>query len=64
MFQNVAQYMFYQSASGCKSQPVYSDLWLELVLFQFDTVLAAVMYKAVQKLEIELWDFSLCQCQM
>ena len=47
MFQNLVQYMVYQSASGCRSDPVYSDLWLELLLFQFDTVLAAVVYRAV-----------------
>ena len=52
-FQNLLQYMVYQSASGCMSEPVYSDLWPELVLFQFDTVLAAVVYRAVQELDIE-----------
>ena len=64
MFQNLVQYAVYQSASGCRSEFVYSDLWLELVLFQFDTVLAVVVYMAVQKLEIELSNFFLHQCQM
>ena len=54
--------MVYQSASWCRSEPVYSDLSLELVLFQFDRVLAAVVYMTAQKLEIELLDFFLCEC--
>ena len=64
MLQNLMQYMIYQSTSWCKSESVYSDLLLELVLFQFDTVLAVVVYRAVQKLEIKLSNFYLCQCQM
>ena len=50
MFQNLVQYMVYQSASECRSEPVYSDPQLELVLFQFETVSAGVVYRAVQKL--------------
>ena len=52
MFQNSVHYRAYQSASGCRSMPVYSHLQVELVLFQFDTVLAAVVYRAVHKLEL------------
>ena len=53
IFQNLVQHVVYESATGSRSEPVYSDLQLELILFQFDTVLTAVVYKAVQKLEIE-----------
>ena len=56
--------MVNQFASECRSEPVYSDLQLGLVLFQFDTVLTAVVYRAVQKLETEISNFNLHQCQM
>ena len=49
---NVVQCKVYQSASGCKSEPAYSDPLLELVMFQFDTVSAAVVYRAVQNWEV------------
>ena len=50
MFLNFVQYIVYQSASGCKSEPVHSDLQLELLLFQFDTILATVVYRAGKKI--------------
>ena len=40
--------------NGCRNAPVYSDLCLELVPFQFGTVLAAAVYMAVQRQEIKL----------
>ena len=52
VFQNLVQYIVYQSASGCRSEPVYSDPLLELVLFQFDTVSVTVVYRAVQNWEL------------
>ena len=61
-FQNLEQYKVFQSANVCKTEPVYSDLLLELALFQFDTVSAAVVYKGAQKLETELSNFYPHQC--
>ena len=57
MFQNSVQYMICLSANGCRNEPAYSDLWLKMVPFQFDTVLTAVVYIVIQKLEIELLGF-------
>ena len=59
MFQNLVQNTVYQSGSQCRSEPVYSDPLLKLVLFQFDTVSAPVVYRAVQILGIELSIFIL-----
>ena len=54
----------YLSANECKNLLVYFDLQWELALFLFDAVSAVVEYTAVQKLEIELLNFYLCQFQM
>ena len=64
IFQDLVEYMVYQSASGCRSEPVYSDQQLDLVLFQFDRVLAAVVYRAVQncKLNYQISIFTDTKC--
>ena len=59
MFQHLEQCRAYESVNEYRKLPVYSDLQWELVLFIFDTVSVTVVYMAVQKLEIELSNFSL-----
>ena len=54
----------YLFVGECEKLHAYFDLQWELVLFLFDTVSVAVGYMAVQKLENELLDLYLCQCQM
>ena len=63
MFQNLKQYKVYQFSNVYNIEPAHSSLLLELELFQFDTILAAVVYKVVQILGIELPNFYPHQCQ-
>ena len=60
---NLEQYRVYLSASVCRNLPVYFDLQWELVLSLSDTKSVAVAYMAVQKMEIELFNFLLDQFQ-
>ena len=57
MFQSLVQYMVYQPAISVEVSLFILIYDLEMVLFQFGSVLAAIVYRALQKLEIELTKF-------
>ena len=64
MSQYLMQYMVYGPVSVCKIVPACSGQLLEMVLSLIDTVSVAVECMVEQILEIVLYDFCLCPCQM